>query len=107
MLYLSPRPLTKIFPEPSCFEIPVVLVTAVPTSPTPFLANSWAPMEVLIVVALFWSNKSAVSESFLALTVITTSSNATPSEAPIGTLRVVTFPSETKTFSTVTVSYPK
>jgi hypothetical protein len=31
-LYRSPKPLTKIFPEPSCFVIPLVLVTAVATS---------------------------------------------------------------------------
>ena len=34
-LYRSPKPLTKIEPEPSCFVIPVVLVTAVATSLIP------------------------------------------------------------------------
>jgi hypothetical protein len=50
-LYRSPKPLTKIFPEPSCFVIPLVLVTAVATSLTPFLANSCEPMLCFISTA--------------------------------------------------------
>jgi hypothetical protein len=49
-LYRSPKP-TKIFPEPSCFVIPLVLVTAVATSLTPFLANSCEPMLCFISTA--------------------------------------------------------
>ena len=43
-LYRSPRPLTKIAPEPCCLEIPVVLVKAVATLLTPFLLNSSTPI---------------------------------------------------------------
>ena len=80
-LYLSPKPLTITFFDP--LETPAVFVTAPAASETPFVANSCAPMVVLIETAFFASIISAVAVSLLVDALMTTASSATPSSADI------------------------
>ena len=102
-LYRSPSPRTKTLPEPSCFEIPVTLDTAVAASPTPFRESSCAPMAVFWVTAFFCSNKRATSLSLRTVVVITTSSKVA-ALAPMGTFTVVTLSSSTTISVISTVS---
>ena len=51
--YLSPKPRTYTLLEPSCFETPDILATALAASEIPLNDNSSAPILSLITMAFF------------------------------------------------------